>query len=146
MATLLDHLRDHLIAENIVRDPRTAGPLPPLWREPRNGAPAPGEGTEAAEIGPTATVAAFVSGGFPPRPYESFWRKDTVDLWLRTASAPTAFQLDASIRAALIDRRNWSMAGLPVIDCEQWRSLQRLGSDDQGYTHVVSYIFETYVS
>lgn len=143
--TLLDYLRDHLIGETVVRDPRTAGALPPFWREPRNGAPAPGEGSSPVEIGADATVSAFLTGGIPSRPYESFWRKDIVDLWVRTKTAPTAIQLDAQIRAALIDKRAWDMAGLLIIESEQWRPFQRLGSDAQGFTYVVSYLFETYV-
>lgn len=143
--TLLDSLRQHLIDEGIVRDPRVAGALPPFWREPRLGAPAPGEGSTATEIGPTVVVSAFMSGGVPARPYEAFWRRQTVDLWLRTKTAPQAFDIDSSIYAVLADRRNWNMAGLLVIQSRQWRELQRLGSDEQGFTYIASYLFETYV-
>jgi hypothetical protein len=43
---------------------------------------------------------------------------------------------------ALIDKRDFMMGGVYVVESEQWRALQRLGSDEQGYEYVVSYIFE----
>jgi hypothetical protein len=43
MPRLLDALKTHLISQGLVRDPRTAGVLPPFWRQPRLGTPAPGE-------------------------------------------------------------------------------------------------------
>ena len=142
--TLLDRLRQYLIDEGVVRSPRTAGSEPPMWLEPKLGAPAPGEGENPTEVGPTITVSAFLGGGIPARPYEAFWRRQTVDLWLRTRTAPQAFDIDSSIYAAIADRRNWGMAGLLVIESRQWRELQRLGSDEQGFTFIASYLFETY--
>lgn len=143
--TLLDHLRDYLVGLDIVRYPRLPGSLPPMWLEPKAGAPAPGEGRNEVERGPDATVSAFLTGGIPQQPYESFWRRDTVDIWLRTTTAPIAFDLDARLRAVLSDQRNFNMAGERIISSEQWRALQRLGSDEQGYTFIVSYLIEQYV-
>jgi hypothetical protein len=141
---LLTHLRDHLIAEGLVRRPSVAGAAPPMWLEPRDGVPAPGEGENATEIGPTTVVGAYLTGGIPPRPYMAMLRRDTVDVWLRSQRAPLNFQLEVAIRTAVIDRRDWTMAGLQVVESLMWRPLQRLESGPQGYTHIFSLIFETY--
>lgn len=141
---LLTYLRDHLIAEGLVRRPSVSGTTPPMWLEPRHGTPAPGEGENATEIGPTTVVGAYLTGGIPPRPYMAMLRRDTVDVWLRSQRAPLNFELEVAVRAAVIDRRGWVMAGLPVVESLLWRPLQRLESSDQGYTHIFSLLFETY--
>jgi hypothetical protein len=41
---------------------------------------------------------------------------------------------------ALIDKRDWMMGGVYVVESEQWRALQRLGSDEQGYEYVVLHL------
>jgi hypothetical protein len=89
-------------------------------------------------------LGAYLSGGIPARPFESSIRIDTVDVCLRTTSAARAAALGAQLRDALIDQRNWTMGSQTVIDCEEWRPLQRLGSDEQGYTFVWSPIFWLY--
>ncbi len=143
--TLLDALRNHLIGQGIVRKPAVAGAAPPLWLEPDEGAPAPGEGTTATEINAGAVLAAFLTGGIAPERYETFIRRDTVDIWIRTRTAPIAFDLDARVRRELADRRNWNMGGMRVIESSQFRPLQRLASDRaQGGTRIVSYLFATY--
>jgi hypothetical protein len=75
MATLLDHVRSHLIAQGLVRDPRVAGSLPPCWRQPANGTPAPGEGTNPTEIGADAVIGLVHSGGIASLRLESAWRQ-----------------------------------------------------------------------
>lgn len=142
MPTLLGALRDHLISENIVRSPRVAGATPPMWLEPRDGAPAPGEGENSTEVGATATVAAFRNGGIAARPYESMLQTLGVDLWLRVKTAPVADTLHGQIRAALIDKRNWTMGGVTVVESSEWATLQPLGSDHQGFTYVCKFMFE----
>jgi hypothetical protein len=144
MGDLLNDMRDHLIAQGLVRRPRDATPdAPPLWLEPREGVPAPGEGQNATSAARTPSWGPTCRAG--SRPARSSRRSaDTVDIWLRTTSAARAAELQAQLRAALIDQRNWQMAGQLVIDCEEWRPLQRLGSDAQGYTFVWSPIFWLY--
>lgn len=148
MAELLTSLRDHLIAEGVVRDPRVAGAEPPLWREPRLGVPAPGEyppnSKNDDEVGPDAVLGAFNADDVPPAPYNAGRRIDLVDVRIRTKTAPSAHELEEQLRAALIDRRNWSMAGLTIIECLAHRGLQPLGSDEQSYDWVCSYAFERY--
>jgi hypothetical protein len=143
MAYLLSALRSHLVAENIVRVPAVSGVKPPMWLEPRNGAPAPGEGDSPTEIGHDAVLSAFVTGGIPARPREVELRKDVVDIWIRVAAANLAFDIEEQLRAAIVDRVDWTMGGLHIGESLQWRSpLQRLESGPQGWTFVSSYIFE----
>lgn len=146
MATLLTNIRDHLVSAEVVRRPREATPAgkPPCWLEPREGVPAPGEGQNATEIGADAVVGVFHTGGIPARPFESFYRTDIVDFWLRTRNHALAHALERAIRGALIDKRNWTMGSQQVIESKQWRALQRLGSDQQGYTFLTAYLFEIY--
>lgn len=142
---LLTALRDHLVGEGIVRAPDTPGGEPPFWREPRLGTPAPGEtppNGSAVEVGADAVIGAYLTGGFAPPPYGSTLRKPIVDLRLRTRLAPTAETLELAITKALIDRRDWVMGGLYVVECEQWRALSRLTSDEQGFEYVTAYWFE----
>lgn len=148
MTLLLDGLRAHLAGAGIVRIPRDAGTAPPMWLHPRDGVPAPGEGEPArrVEIGPDAVLGAFLTGGIPPRPYEAVLRRDIVDIRLRTKTAPLAMALDEQIRAALVDRRNWLMGGVRVIESRQWRAMQPLGSDAQAFDWVVAFLFETYAA
>lgn len=139
---LLTALREHLVGEGIVRKPAVAGPVPPCYVEPRDGCPAPGQlsGTEQADV----VVALFASGGFPARPFESWWKQETVDVYVRAKRAPDAFPLADAIRSAVVDRRGWVMDALPVVESLEWRPLQRLGSDDDGWTFVWSGAFQTF--
>lgn len=148
MAELLTHLRDHLVAANVVRDPRTSGDKPPLWRQPRHGVPAPGEkppnSNSATEIGAEAVLGVYLIGGPAPEPYGASLRMDIVDFRYRTKTAPLAHEIERAIRAALVDRRGWTMAGLPIVETLIFRELQPLGSDEQSFDWVQSYSFERY--
>lgn len=144
---LLTALRDHLVTNAVGRDPATAGALPPIWREPKLGTPAVGEfppNGAPSQAGSTAVIGLFLTGGLAPAPYESFARKPIVDFRLRTSTALVAEQLELDISKVLIDRRAFTMGGLYVIECEQWRPLQRLGSDEQGFEFTAGYLFELY--
>lgn len=145
MPNLLTELRAHLVTAGVVRAPTVPGSLPVLWIEPRLGVPAPGEtpaGGSASQAGATAVAGAFITGGFAPQPYESFMRRPIVDFRLRTSTALAAEQLELAITAALIDRRDFMLGALYVIECEQWRALTRLGSDAQGFEFMASYWLE----
>jgi hypothetical protein len=143
MPRLLTAIRDELIAHNIVRKPSVPGPLPPMWLEPTLGEPAPGEGNNPVEIGEDLVLAAYLTNGFAQPAYSTL-RKPIVDIRIRSAKdkAYLAEDVELAITPRLRDRRDWTMGGLYVVESEQWRPLQRLGSDTQGYTHVVSYWFE----
>jgi hypothetical protein len=144
MVDLLEHLRNHLVTAGVARVPAVAGDLPPMWNQPRRGVPAPGEGDNPVEVGAHAVLGAFVTGGIAPKPYEAFLRRDTVDIWFRVDLAPLAFDLEQQVRKQLIDKRDWLMDGLRIVECLQWRPLQPLGSDDQAFDFNVSYIFELF--
>ena len=150
MATLLEHMRDHLAALGVVRDPRVAGAAPPMWVDPRHGVPAPGEGQHATEIGPDAVLGAFYSGGIPPGVLDGWHREDTVDIWIRVRTTERMPPLEKAIRDVLHPPNglnlNWTMAGLRVISSQVWRAVEPFERDDQGFTYIVAYLFETYAT
>lgn len=140
---LLSALRDHLVTHGVVRKPTVPGSLPPMWLEPALGVPAPGEGNNEVEIGEDLVLGAYLTGGFAPAAYSTL-RKPIVDIRIRAAKdkAYLAEDIELAITPLIRDRRDWTMGGLYVVESEQWRPLQRLGSDGQGYEHVVAYWFE----
>lgn len=144
---LLSALRDHLVTHGVVRKPSVAGSLPPMWLEPALGVPAPGEGDNAVEIGQDLVLGAYLTGGFAPAAYSTL-RKPIVDIRIRTAKdkAYLAEDVELALTPLVRDRRDWTMGTAPnqmyVVESQQWRALQRLGSDAQGYEHVTAYWFE----
>ena len=138
---LIEALRDHLVAAGLVRDPRVAGPLPPCWRTPANGVPAPGEGT-TTERG-DLVVGLFPAPGIPMRSFDAgVLRKDGVDIRIRSKTAPAAIALDDAIRAELSDRRAYDLAGLTIVESLLERPLDLIVSDDQGFDFLAGYVFE----
>lgn len=157
MSTLVDHLRDHLIAQALVRAPNVPGVgarpwLPPAWRHPDGGAVGPGD---AADQGKDATthddglvLSILFAPGIPPAAGEEERRQDGVDLIFRATSVPAVTALDAAVRAELVgqypgSRTDWTMAGLYVIQSRQWRALQPLDATDGTFTFLTGYLFET---
>jgi hypothetical protein len=144
MADLLGNFRDYLVAQGVVRKPSVGGAAPPLWLEPQEGVPAPGEaypGGSATQTGATVVLGAFRTGGMGIGPYESTWRIPTVDLRIRASTAPLVTSTEAAITALIIDKREWMMGALLVIDSELWRPLQPLSITNQSFDFVVSYSF-----
>lgn len=150
MADLLPELRSYLITQNLVRDPRSSTPTdkPPFWLEPRFGVPAPGElppdSQEPVQVGADAVLGAWITNGVPPAPLNAGRRLDIVDVRYRTRTAPIAHTLEEQLRAALLDKRNWVMGALTIIETLIYRELQPLGSDKQSYDWVQSFTFERY--
>lgn len=142
---LLNAMQTHLIGQGVVRKPGVAGAAPPLFLEPTTGTPAPGEG-EGVMVDANLVLGAYISTGVAPRRFESWWRQPIVDVRIRAAKdkAYLAEDIELQISKALIDQVAWTMAGLFVVEAEQWRALQRLGSDTQGTEYVVSYVFQLY--
>lgn len=139
---LIDSVRTFLIAQGVVRDPRTAGSAPPCWRNPRNGVPAPGEG-DGVEVGPTVVVGIFQATGVAREPYDaSVLRTDGLDIRIRSTTAPAAIQLDDSIRALLMDKRAITLGSLPIVECRLERPLSLVASDEQGFDFVAGYLVE----
>lgn len=147
MPHLLNAMQAELIARNIVRKPGVGGTPPPLHLEPTLGVPAPGEGQPPA-MDANLVLGAFLTGGVAPDPYGSWHRQVIVDVRIRAKrdAAYLAEDIELAITKALIDKRDWTMgsgaATMYVVESEQWRALQRLGSDEQGFEFLTSYIFE----
>jgi hypothetical protein len=106
--------------------------------------PAPGEGDAPVAVGADLVLGAYFTGGFPREPYAKELRRDTVELWLRASSSPAIFEAEKPITDAIIDKRNWLMGDLLVIESEQWRPLTPFDRSEQAFTFTVSYWFETY--
>lgn len=136
---LLEYVRTYLVAEGLVKVPNTAGALPPLVLEPRNGAPAPAEGDFEDE---DLVISAFIASGIPSVRHEGFIRTDAVDFWVRATTPRDAVAFDQELVPLLHDKRGWDMAGLEVIESLQFRALQRLSSGPQGWTFTTEYTFE----
>jgi hypothetical protein len=145
-SSLLTALRDHLVTAGLVRKPSVPGALVPLWLEPQLGTPAPGEGNNPTEVGSDLVIGAFLTGGFAPEPFASYQRRPIIDLRFRGRTPQNIETTELAITKQLIDRRDF-MLGAPgnqlhIIECEQWRALQRLGSDEQGFEYVTAFWFE----
>ena len=143
---LLVNLRAYLVAEDLVRIPREPLPAgrPPLWLEPRDGVPAPGEGKKAVEIDEDLVLGADRGVGLTPKPYEAWLRDDMVDVTFRAREAWLTVALEEELRARLVDRRDWQMAGLHVIESQLWRPLAPIKRNDQAFTHRCSFHFQLY--
>lgn len=155
---LLTHLRDFLIAESIVRDPRTAGTDPPFWRNPP-GAIGSGE-KSGTERDAGVVVSAFLTDGVVPPPTDApHLRRDVVTIRVRTAAGPgtgitawgskAALDFDWRLRAALVGdafgkREGWTMAGLELVSTELWRALGLVTAGDEGFDYSTGYIFTLY--
>lgn len=140
MADLLQAFRDHLVANSVCRKPSVAGPLPPMWLEPRNGVPAPGEGDNPTEVGATLVLGAFMAPGIVPQPYEGFVRTDGVEVWIRASNAALVRPLENQIRGIVNDRRNFSLGSLWVESMYLFRDLQPVDRGPQGFTFSCSYL------
>lgn len=143
---LTDYIRTYLIEQGIVRDPRVAGPLPPIWRNPRDGAiePVPAGQEASVEDSALAVVSVFDVGSVPGLPYEKFRRLRVIDFWVRAAKYPDGPPIERAIRDALHDKRDWSMAGLQVIESLLWRGPSSLGANERAFTQTIGYTFEIY--
>ena len=151
MATLVNEASVYLIGKGLVRDPRTAGALPPVWRQPAGGVPAPGEGANPTEVGSTAVVGLIRAIGVATPEHETEWRRDILDIWIRTLKWPQTEELYANIREAFLGlefkKTNWMMGSMRIIESVEWRPLQLLDSDTaQGFTSQCAVFFQTYSS
>lgn len=150
MPEILDDFRDYLITQSVVRRPSSATPdAHPLYLEPQGGAPMAGDKT-GVEADAVAVLSAFDTGDFPEAFY-SEWRRSTIDVHIRVKSLqslPEVRVIERQLRDALLGdagaKFNWQMGSRQVIESSQWRGLQRLGADAQGWTYVAAYLFQTY--
>jgi hypothetical protein len=155
MATLLDYCRDYLVSEGLVRKPRIAGAstVYPMWLEPRDGAKAPrnpeveASGTETND---DLVVSAFRSTGVPMERHNEFRRIEMIEFWLRGRTWPLVEDFWLRLRPRFVDKnagetkRNWSMAGLTVLESLVYVELQRIGADEAGWTFNCEISFELF--
>jgi hypothetical protein len=140
---LLFNLREFLILHGIARKPSVAGGGHPLWLDPRDGVPAPGEGTHAVEIDNDVVLGAFQVSGFPRAPYDAtHLRTDAVDIWIRSRIAPLAYDVEEALQDVLSDKRQYMLGALIILESRIFRGLQRLGSDENGFIFTTQYSFE----
>ena len=138
MADLLSALRTYLIGLGLVRNPATAGSVPPLWLEPKTGVPAPGEappGGNATNVGDPLVLGAFLSGGVARGSWEGWHRTWTVSLRIRSRTGLQAKEIEAPITAAIVDRRGWTMGGLGIVESLEWSPLSPITIDDEGFDY-----------
>lgn len=140
---LLDNLRQYLISNGLVRDPRVAGDKPPLWIAARFGCPAPGqtEGLADSEVGPTLVAEIKPATDVPPAPYEGWLRRNHVEFVIRARTPPPAISFENSVRALINDRRGWTMVNVDIIESLIFRGLQPIGSNNLGFTYSTEYQF-----
>lgn len=147
-------IRDYLVDENEDGQPEFRAPSDadpdgddgtqyPMFIDPREGPPAPGE-RKGTENNDNAILSLVYTGGFTFPPHNKFRRKPTFDFWIRTKSPVLAAEIDSRLRVLLHDKRDWDMAGLQVIESQLWRPMQPVGSGPQGYSFTVSYALELY--
>jgi hypothetical protein len=150
---LLSALDTHLRTAGIVRKPSDNAPgVPPLWVEPADGVPAPGDRT-APEADPNTTLGLFYSGGVVGARWE---RQSIIDVWIRCrGNKPMvrAQDIDDAIRDSLLGddelRVNFLLAAgtpdeLRVIEARVWRELSPLARGAEAYTYLVAYWFQVY--
>lgn len=154
---LLNAFLAYLVAEGVVRRPDTAAELPPLWRAPEGGTPAPGEKTGTANDA-TTVLGVVVSGEIPRGPDRGYSDQPTIDLRIRTKDPKRVRPIANAITDLLAPppagvRQDWTMGGpvpgkpdpaeIYLIESRQWRGLQKLPPGQDGvFDYVVSYLFE----
>lgn len=145
--TILDAITDYLNGPAaLTRDPQVvAAGRHPLWVEPLDGVPAPGEGDLAVERDADLVVGLFQATGIATERYESFFRVDSVIVWLRARKAYIAQEFEFKLQQALHDKRKWQMGSLSIIESLLFRPLQPISRDPaQGYTANTEYLFYRY--
>jgi hypothetical protein len=151
--TLLDHVRDYLAAEGLVRAPEDAGAMPPAWRMPQ-GAVGPGDAKQQKKAPVTwdngLVVSLMFAPGIPPEAGAEERRIDGLDIWYRTQAVQPAVDLDVEIRRRFLGvppdpggRSDWVMAGLYVIQSRLWSTFQPVSADGGVYSFKTGWLFET---
>lgn len=147
-ATLLPFLRSYLRNADIARAPSDASDLsiPPMWIDPRNGVPYPGqtEGLDAPgeESHPDVVLGLYPATGIPSKPFEGFYRQDAVTIVIRGRMSPDVRSTFEAIKPLLHDQRNYSLNGLQVNQSMMTRDLQRISSDANGFVYNCEFLFD----
>lgn len=156
---VLTAIRDDLTAAGIIRKPRTAGVLPPLFLEPDGGAPAPGE-LEAPEDNydtakKTGLVVSLFASELGEAPLDRYRRRIIVDVRYRskgTAGLKRGRDLDQALRARYVvrdgGRLGFTLAAgqaseVFVHDAQLWAGLGPISRTvDRGVDEVAKYLLE----
>lgn len=152
--TLLDRVRAELVLAGIGRDPRVAGADPgppyPVYREPKLGTPAPGEGA-GVERDSALVMGLFVAPKIPMAPKEAFMRIDAVTFHIRAKNYPLVEALERDLYDRFADQMNWLMGpidgdlGERIIHSREWGGMQRVDSGEEGHIFNCQYSFQRYV-
>lgn len=150
---VLTALRNELEAAGIVRDPNTAGDLPPLFIEPE-AAPAPGE-RDAPEDDALLTVSADLDVTIAAGPFLAGRPRIVIRLRYRsrtTIGLIRARRLDAAIVARILDRPDGGLGWVMdedgdhpvlVLESSSYAGLSKIGVTEDGVTdQVARYVFE----
>lgn len=146
-STLLSSVRAYLIGLDICRVPAVAGPLPPMWLDPKKGVPYPGQ---KQDLGPTESHPDLVLGmypetGIPSKPFEGFYRQKAVTIYIRGSKSPLVQALfENQLYPALHDVRNLVMGSLQVNQSMMARDLQRIGADANGYVYNCEFMLDLF--
>ena len=138
---LAEQLQAFLIANGVGRRPTTAGSsLPPIWLDPKEGVPAPGDGgapTAHADL----VLALVPAPGVAPDHFEGWFDRPGIDIWLRARNPVIAEDAAWTIRGLLNDRRHFLVGGLLVEESLVSRPFQKLYSDENGWTYLMGFQF-----
>ena len=146
--TLLPCLRTYLAGLEVVRDPNTPNnTLPPLWLDPWRGTPYPGQAEGVGKYGlhPTLVLAAYPETGIPSQPFQGFYRQKAVTIFLRgKTSPPVQAMFEQGLLANLHDKRNFLMDTLQINQSMNYRDLQRVGADENGFIYSCEFLFDLF--
>lgn len=144
-ADVLINVRQYLIDQAVVRDPRVAGLLPACWIMPGAGLNAPGAGNTTTERS-DPVVALWGSPGPAPRQGEGFIRQEVVLFEIRTSSDKVrqAFSFEDAVRTVLNDKRGWTMGSVLVNESNLVRDIQQVDFGPAGFTFNFQYNVATW--
>lgn len=154
--TAAEHLRQLLIDQGVVRDPRDPAPagtpvdqveLPPCWVDLQEGTPAPGEaGPEGSsvEAGRDVVVEVVSATGLATQPLQAFLRVEGITVRYRSRFQWQAQLVDKQIRAEIDDHYQLDMAGLLVQQVRMWTPWQRTGADRQAFDSQTDYLLDVF--
>lgn len=165
MPDLLTALMDHLAGQAIVRRPETPGGapaswsdpawqnqqvVPPFWRAPDGGPPAPGE-KKGSGNDPVTIVSAYIRDGIPRSPQRGYSDQPVVDVRIRTKNPLVGPALGKAIVDELAPspygvRQAWDMGGLFLVESRQWTAFSLVAADPaQGFDWRGGFLFELLV-
>jgi hypothetical protein len=139
---LVEQLRDYLVTQAVATMPADADPArPSIWLQPKDGAPEPRQGKEAA----TVTLVDSQLGGHGE--LEAWLEEAFIDVIIVAPLAATCKLLHRGIRNLIHPigshggRSQWMMGLLLVEYSTVWRAEQPLGQTDSFYARTASYRF-----